>query len=389
MTNQANNGQQMGGFVAGTLVHTKEGMKPIEQIKVGDYVLSQPEMKGERAYKRVARTFEYEDKVVRVVSFQRIHLTQDFRNELSKSGEYENLVVTPNHPFWVKGYLSDLLDNPNISDIGWTRADCLNNNDIVELADGSQGMIASSFQLFATNKEKVSWAYNFERETGHLVYEQRNGGVEYDRSESLYDGNWLRGNENAPEYQAKVYNLEVEEFHTYYVGKFGICVHNTCADTVHIEISITNQTLTLFDHHNGVKAHYNISTASNGTGCEKNSGCTPLGAHIIRAKIGAGAPVNTVFSSRRPTGEICTPELMAQFPERDWILTRILWLSGTEIGKNRLGNMDSMQRYIYIHGTPDSEPMGVPRSHGCVRMRNVDVVALFDAVDVGTRVLIS
>lgn len=155
-----------------------------------------------------------------------------------------------------------------------------------------------------------------------------------------------------------------------------------------IEISITHQTLMLFDNFGGVKAKYSISTAANGAGCEKNSGCTPLGEHIIRAKIGAGAPANTVFVGRRPTGEICTPELMAQFPERDWILTRILWLSGTELGKNRLGNVDTMQRYIYIHGTPESEPMGEPCSHGCVRMRNADIVRLFDAVDVGTRVVI-
>jgi L,D-transpeptidase YbiS len=158
---------------------------------------------------------------------------------------------------------------------------------------------------------------------------------------------------------------------------------------ISIEISTSQQTLLLLSGNGVVRAQYSISTAANGTGCEKNSGCTPLGAHIIRAKIGGGAPLNTVFVGRRPTGEVCTPELMAAFPYRDWILTRILWLSGTEIGKNRLGHVDSMQRYIYIHGTPDNQPMGVPRSHGCVRMRNVDVMALFDAVDIGTRVVIS
>ena len=155
-----------------------------------------------------------------------------------------------------------------------------------------------------------------------------------------------------------------------------------------IEISIQHQTLTLFDSFGGVKARYSISTAANGAGCEKNSGCTPLGQHIIRAKIGAGAAPNTVFAGRRPTGEICTPELMAAFPNRDWILTRILWLSGKEVGKNRLGNVDTMQRYIYIHGTPDSTEMGKIGSHGCVRMRNSEMMALFDLVDVGTSVLI-
>ena len=157
---------------------------------------------------------------------------------------------------------------------------------------------------------------------------------------------------------------------------------------MHIEISIQDQTLTLFDHFGGVKARYSVSTAANGVGCEKNSGCTPLGQHIIRAKIGTNAEANTVFVGRRPTGEICTPELMSAFPNRDWILTRILWLSGSEIGVNRLGNVDTMQRYIYIHGSPDSTEMGKIGSHGCVRMRNSDIVELFDWVEPGTRVLI-
>lgn len=157
---------------------------------------------------------------------------------------------------------------------------------------------------------------------------------------------------------------------------------------MHIEISISHQTLTLFDHFGGLRAKYSISTAANGVGCEKDSGCTPLGEHIIRAKIGAGVLQNTVFVGRRATGEICTPELMAEFPGRDWILTRILWLSGKEVGKNRLGNVDTMQRYIYIHGTPDSTEIGKSDSHGCIRMRNVDIIELFDMVDVGTSVLI-
>ncbi len=151
-------------------------------------------------------------------------------------------------------------------------------------------------------------------------------------------------------------------------------------------VSISQQTLTVRNAQNEALAHYAISTAANGAGCEKNSGCTPLGKHLIRAKIGEGAPVASVFVGRRPTGEICTPALMSEFPSRDWILTRILWLSGTEVGINRLGNVDTMQRYIYIHGTPDSNEMGVIGSHGCVRMRNADIIALFDMVDVGAEV---
>ena len=156
-----------------------------------------------------------------------------------------------------------------------------------------------------------------------------------------------------------------------------------------IEISITQQTLTVLNDDDELLTQYPVSTAANGVGCEKDSGCTPLGAHVVRAKIGEGAPPNTVFVARRQTGEICTPALMAEFPNRDWILTRILWLSGQEIGKNRLGNVDTMQRYIYIHGTPDSTDMNKVGSHGCIRMRNSDVIALFDMVEVGTPVIIS
>ncbi len=151
-------------------------------------------------------------------------------------------------------------------------------------------------------------------------------------------------------------------------------------------VSISKQTLTVLNAQNEVLVHYFISTAVNGAGCEKNSGCTPLGKHMIRAKIGRGAPVGSVFVGRRPTGEIFTSALMKEFPNRDWILTRILWLSGTEVGVNRLGNVDTMQRYIYIHGTPDSNVMGVIGSHGCVRMRNAEIIDLFDMVDVGAEV---
>lgn len=134
---------------------------------------------------------------------------------------------------------------------------------------------------------------------------------------------------------------------------------------------------------------YPISSARNGVGQTKGSYCTPLGRHIVRAKIGAGQPENTVFVGRRPTGERYTPELSAQFPDRDWILTRILWLSGCEVGHNRLGEVDTMQRYIYIHGSPNSVPMGQPGSIGCIRMHNADIMDLFDRVPPGTPVQIS
>lgn len=153
-------------------------------------------------------------------------------------------------------------------------------------------------------------------------------------------------------------------------------------NNLHIRIHIPSQTLHLLDQSN-ILAEYSVSTALNGAGEQKNSGCTPRGRHCIRAKIGADLPLNAVLVARRFTGEIYTPALAEQMPERDWILTRILWLSGCEPGRNRLGQVDSMQRYIYIHGTPDTEPMGIPRSHGCIRMRNSDVVDLFDRIAVG------
>ncbi len=125
---------------------------------------------------------------------------------------------------------------------------------------------------------------------------------------------------------------------------------------------------------------YSISSSKRGAGELNGSLCTPRGRHIVRAKIGAGLPPGAVFVRRRPTGELWTPELHAQYPGRDWILTRILWLSGCEPGRNRLGEVDTMRRYIYIHGSPDSAEMGKPGSIGCIRMRNRDIVELFERV---------
>ncbi len=154
-----------------------------------------------------------------------------------------------------------------------------------------------------------------------------------------------------------------------------------------VDISISDQSCCLVD---GSKQLFTsaVSTALNGTGEQKGSGCTPRGLHVIRACIGATQPENTVFVSRRPTGEIYTPSLGLKFPQRDWVLTRILWLSGLELGKNRLANVDTMQRYIYIHGCPDSSPMGKPLSHGCIRLHSKDILTLFGLVEAGTKVII-
>jgi len=155
-----------------------------------------------------------------------------------------------------------------------------------------------------------------------------------------------------------------------------------------IDVNIRSQTLTLRDSKGAVVLETGIATARKGVGERINSEQTPRGRHIVRAKIGAGLPPGAVLVSRRPTGEIYSPGLRAAFPERDWILTRILWLSGLERGKNRLGEVDTMRRYIYIHGCPDEDPMGVPSSRGCVKMRNADLIRLFDIVPVGTPVTI-
>ena len=156
-----------------------------------------------------------------------------------------------------------------------------------------------------------------------------------------------------------------------------------------IRIDIDSQTLELRDANGNVLRRYVVSTSKNGAGEVNGSYCTPRGRHVVRAKIGAGLPDNTVFVKRRPTGETYSPELAQRHPGRDWILTRILWLSGCEPGFNRLGAVDTLRRYLYIHGNPDSVRMGQPGSIGCIRMRNCDIVELFDLVDAGTPVEIT
>ena len=153
-----------------------------------------------------------------------------------------------------------------------------------------------------------------------------------------------------------------------------------------INISIERQRLDLFDDKGKLLKRYSVSSAKNGVGELNGSFCTPRGRHIIRARIGAGQPFNTVFVERRPTGEVYSPELGRNFPGRDWILTRILWLSGCERGYNRMGHVDTMRRAIYIHGSPDTADMGKPGSRGCIRMHNRDIVELFDLVPVRTPV---
>ena len=156
-------------------------------------------------------------------------------------------------------------------------------------------------------------------------------------------------------------------------------------ETLRVIVSMRDQRLRLLDAEH-VVMDIPVSTAANGPGERMGSECTPRGWHVVRAKIGDGAPVGSVFVGRRATGERFHPSLRERQPERDWILTRILWLSGTEPGRNRLGDVDTMRRYIYIHGCPDDLVLGTPGSHGCIRVRNSDVIELFDRVPVGTSV---
>jgi len=155
----------------------------------------------------------------------------------------------------------------------------------------------------------------------------------------------------------------------------------------YLDIDISTQRLSLFQGDACIK-RYVISTAKNGAGEKNGSGCTPKGWHSIRIKIGTDAPINSVFVGRRATGEIYNGKLAEQFPNRDWILSRILWLSGSDSGINRGSGCDSLARFIYIHGTPDTEPMGIPLSHGCVRMVNHDMLELFDLVEAGMKVFL-
>lgn len=150
-----------------------------------------------------------------------------------------------------------------------------------------------------------------------------------------------------------------------------------------VRIHVGRQQLLLLDQRGQSEDSWPVSTGLNGTGQQQGSGCTPLGRHRVRIRIGDGCPPGAVFVGRRPTGEIWDAALAASQPNRDWILTRILWLTGCEPGYNRGGSCDTLKRYIYIHGTPDTEPMSRPASHGCVRMRNADLIALFDQVRAG------
>ena len=165
----------------------------------------------------------------------------------------------------------------------------------------------------------------------------------------------------------------------------------TATDThvqINLQINLPKQQLDVWQAGDIIQ-RYPVSTALNGPGQNRDSGCTPTGLHAIYRKIGADCPLNTEFVGRQAEPVLYSTERADKMPHKDWILTRILWLTGCEYGLNRGGKQDTLQRYIYIHGTPDTEPMGVPRSHGCIRMRNTDIIRLFEKVVEGTLVWIN
>ena len=156
-------------------------------------------------------------------------------------------------------------------------------------------------------------------------------------------------------------------------------------DQADIVIDLAQQTLHLPKYNK----FYVISSGKNGIGEQENSGKTPRGWHQVAQKIGVDLKKNAVFIARQPTGEVYDQKLAQQFPQRDWILSRILWLDGLEDGFNHGNGCDTFKRYIYIHGTPDTEPMGIPMSHGCIRMKNDEIIELFELISEQALVYIS
>ena len=156
---------------------------------------------------------------------------------------------------------------------------------------------------------------------------------------------------------------------------------------VSIRVSVKEQKLYLFKGPKVVKV-YPVSTSQYGTGSIQGSNRTPLGHHRVARKIGAGVPLNTIFRERANTRRTIAPNPAKKPVSGDYITTRILWLEGLEPGKNRGAGVDSFERCIYIHGTPDEGLIGTPASHGCIRMKNKDVAELFNFVPYGTPVWI-
>jgi lipoprotein-anchoring transpeptidase ErfK/SrfK len=152
-------------------------------------------------------------------------------------------------------------------------------------------------------------------------------------------------------------------------------------------VDIAGQRLYVVD--NGrITQSYAVSTALKGPGCDQDSYQTPTGLHRISDKIGDDAATGTVFEGREPTGELAEVEQTDHDTGKDQITSRILWLSGMQPGINQGEGVDTYQRYIYIHGTNEEGRIGQAVSHGCIRMKNADVIALFQQVETDTPVIV-
>ncbi|MFC3534027.1 L,D-transpeptidase family protein [Vogesella facilis] len=156
-----------------------------------------------------------------------------------------------------------------------------------------------------------------------------------------------------------------------------------------LEVGVRSQSLVFYDALGVARAHYAISTAKNGVGELANSYQTPRGWHRVCERIGDGVTPGTIIYRRQVTPWKYSPQLHQEYPDKDWILTRILWLCGMEPGKNQGGEVDSYDRAIYIHGAGEHVAFGTPTSRGCVRMRNEDIVELFALTGNGLDVLIN
>lgn len=175
---------------------------------------------------------------------------------------------------------------------------------------------------------------------------------------------------------------KIKKHTTLLIEKFGA----KKTDTI-VLVNIAQQQLLVVSNNNILKT-YTVSTAKAGTGAEKNSNKTPLGIHRIKNKIGHNAPLGTIFFARKASGQIAKIYTDTTDTPKDYVTTRILWLDGLEPDKNKGGNIDSYERYIYIHGTHEEGLLGKPMSMGCIRMKNADVIALFNMVKEGTLVAI-
>lgn len=209
---------QTGGcFIKGTRVHTKEGLKPIEEIQIGDYVLSSPEDgSGSPEYKRVVNTFVHENKTV--VRIYMTALDWSYTWGQSQSSPVFSVSATENHPFWVEG-------------VGWTRADVLKAEDILRKADGSLAKVSSLNRVYRTSREGIGWipnGFNLENSDGSLFDYANYDIVEDDGRDRYLSAEVLESDD--PYLKVRVYNFEVEDFHTYYVGAKGFWVHNANCD---------------------------------------------------------------------------------------------------------------------------------------------------------------